>query len=77
MTEPDLPTTYESALTELERIVASMEGGALPLEESLGAYQRGVALLRFCQAKLADAEQRVRVLEEGELRTLTDDDDRP
>ena len=77
MTEPDLPTTYESALTELERIVASMEGGALPLEESLGAYQRGVVLLRFCQAKLADAEQRVRVLEEGELRKLTDDDDRP
>ena len=77
MTEPDLPTTYESALTELERIVASMEGGALPLEESLGAYQRGVVLLRFCQAKLADAEQRVRVLEEGELRQLTDDDDRP
>jgi exodeoxyribonuclease VII small subunit len=76
MTDNADPQTYEAALSELERIVASMEGGALPLEESLGAYQRGVALLRFCQAKLADAEQRVRVLEEGELSAFSDDDDR-
>lgn len=77
MTEDAIPQSYEAALSELERIVASMEGGALLLEESLGAYQRGIALLRFCQAKLADAEQRVRILEEGELSALSEDDDRP
>jgi len=43
--------------------VQEMESGKLPLEEALARYQRGVGLLRFCQGTLADAEQRVKVLE--------------
>jgi len=43
-----------------------MEDGALPLEASLAAYKRGVALSRVCQDRLAQAENQVRVLE-GEL----------
>ena len=46
-----------------EAIVQEMESGKLPLEEALARYQRGVGLLRFCQGTLADAEQRVKVLE--------------
>lgn len=57
---------FSEALTELEGIVAALEGGQLDLEDSLARYERGVALLRACQAKLGEAEQRVTMLM-GEL----------
>jgi len=56
---------FEDALAELEKIVADMESGQLPLEESLAAYKRGTELLKFCQQKIQDAEQQVRVLTEA------------
>ena len=61
---------FEAALAELEKLVAAMEAGQLPLEESLSAYQRGVELLQHCQRQLADAEEKVRVLDNGTLRPL-------
>ena len=64
----DSPPTFEAALAELETLVASMESGDLTLEQSLTSYQRGAELLKFCQAKLADAQERVRILEAGELK---------
>lgn len=66
--EPALPTDFESALTELESLVSTMESGSLSLEQSLAAYRRGVALTRTCQQLLARAEQQVKVLEAGMLR---------
>jgi exodeoxyribonuclease VII small subunit len=57
---------FSEALAELETIVAALEGGQLDLEDSLARYERGVALLRGCQAKLGEAEQRVTMLM-GEL----------
>jgi len=54
--------TFGAALAELEQIVRSLESGQLELEESLARYERGVALLRACQSKLGEAEQRVRML---------------
>jgi len=59
--------TFEAALAELEQVVADMEGGKLPLEESLAAYQRGAELLRQCRSRLDDAQQQVRILEDGSL----------
>ena len=56
---------FETALAELEKIVTGMESGQLPLEDALDAYKRGTELLKFCQQKLADAEQQVRVLNEA------------
>ena len=47
-----------------------MEAGALPLKESLAAYQRGAVLLQFCQSALKDAEQQVEVLERGVLKAF-------
>ena len=61
----DLPPTFEAALAELEEIVARMEGGQLPLKESLAAYKRGAELLTQCQASLKDAQAQVEVLEQG------------
>lgn len=71
----DKSPTYESALAELESIVARMEGGQLTLEQSLTAYKRGAELLKFCQAQLADAQQQVKVLEAGVLKNFAGDDD--
>lgn len=65
-----LPQDFETALAELETLVATMEGGSLPLEQSLAAYRRGVELTRICQERLAQAEQQVKVLEDGLLRPL-------
>jgi exodeoxyribonuclease VII small subunit len=56
---------FETSLKELEAIVAQMESGQLPLEQSLQAYQRGSELLQFCQKSLADIEQQVRLLNEN------------
>lgn len=63
--------TFESALAELEKIVNSMEAGQLPLEQSLESYRRGAELLKFCQAALQDAQQQVKVLEDGVLKNLS------
>jgi len=62
------PKDYESVLAELETIVAEMESGQLPLEASLTAYKRGAELLQYCRQQLADAEQQVKILENGALR---------
>ena len=64
------PPSFEAALAELEEIVATMESGRLPLQESLAAYKRGAELLAYCQAALKDAEQQVLVLEKGVLKTF-------
>lgn len=64
---------FEAALAELEGIVQSMEGGRLPLEESLAAYTRGSALLRHCQQRLSHAEQHIQILDKGLLRDFEPD----
>jgi len=65
---PEPPASFEAALAELEEIVAAMEGGQLPLQESLAAYKRGAELLAYCQGALKDAEQQVLILEKGVLK---------
>ena len=62
--------TFEQALAELEALVARMEDGKLPLEESLAAYQRGAQLIRYCESKLSDAQARIAVLDGEVLRDL-------
>jgi exodeoxyribonuclease VII small subunit len=65
---PTAPPTFEAALQELEAVVQAMEAGNTPLEESLSAYERGVALLRHCQETLTAAEKKLQILENGGLR---------
>lgn len=48
-----------------------MERGEMALEASLAAYQRGMDLLKYCQNQLAVAEQRIQVLEDGELTSFS------
>jgi exodeoxyribonuclease VII small subunit len=66
----DPPASFEAALSELERIVASMESGKLSLEQTLSAHKRGLELAQYCQAMLAQAQQQVKVLEEDALKNF-------
>lgn len=65
--------TFESALEELESIVARMEDGKLPLEESLAAYQRGAELIKYCESRLSAAQARIAILEGESLRDFDPD----
>ena len=51
--------SFEKAMDELESIVAKLEGGKVPLEESVAIYERGEALKRRCEELLRQAEARV------------------
>jgi len=65
-----LPEDFESALAELESLVARMESGEMDLESSLRAYQRGVQLAKVCQIRLQHVEQQVLVLQDELLTPL-------
>lgn len=54
--------TFEDALSQLEELVEQMEHGELSLEDSLAAFERGVALTRRCETALKAAEQKVDIL---------------
>lgn len=66
--QPEQPESFEAAIVELEGLVARMETGQLPLEQSLAAYKRGAELLQYCQSALQAAEQQVKILEENTLK---------
>jgi exodeoxyribonuclease VII small subunit len=57
---------FERSLDELENLVQRLEKGDLSLDESLQAYERGIALFRSCQTALEQAELRVRLLSDPE-----------
>jgi exodeoxyribonuclease VII small subunit len=60
--------TYEQAFEEMDKLVAVLESGDLPLEESLALFERGQALAQRCMALLDQAELKVQqITEEGEI----------
>lgn len=58
--------TFEAAMARLEEIVRSLEGGSAGLDQSLGLFEEGIALVKLCNAKLEGAEQKVKLLAAGE-----------
>ena len=62
-----LPASFETSLQELERLVQTLENGGAPLEDALQAYEQGIALLKHCQGTLAQAEQKIRLLDGDRL----------
>jgi exodeoxyribonuclease VII small subunit len=53
---------FEDAMKRLESIVQDLEDGDLSLESSLTAFEEGMKLLKFCSAKLEEAEKKVTLL---------------
>ena len=59
---PSPVAEFEQSLAELEALVAKMESGEQNLDESLRAFERGIALYRQCQSALEQADARVKLL---------------
>ncbi len=53
---------FEEQLAELEKVVEQLERGDLPLEDSVGLFERGMKLSEDCKGQLASAESRIQVL---------------
>ena len=68
LTSSPLPATYEAALEELEVLVQQLEQGQLPLDQLLGHYQRGSALLAFCRDRLQAVDNQIQVLDGSTLK---------
>jgi exodeoxyribonuclease VII small subunit len=63
--DPARPTaelSFDDALAELQRTIAELESGNLPLERTLALHERGAALLEHCETLLRSAELRMRQL---------------
>ena len=63
---PDISAmSFEEALRSLEEVVRRLEGGEVPLDESIALYERGEALRRHCQARLDAAQERIEKIVAG------------
>ena len=62
MEATDTKPSFESALTQLESIVESMESGDVPLAELLAKFEEGNKLLKVCEGRLKDAELKIELL---------------
>ena len=49
-------------MERLETIVEQMESGKLPLEDLIVRYEQGMNLVKICQERLADAEQKIEII---------------
>ena len=56
------PKNFEEALAELQQILSDIEGGEVPLEESLAKYERGQFLIQHCRGILGKAEKQIEEL---------------
>lgn len=57
--------SFEDALKALEQVVARLEGGEVPLDESISLYERGEELRKHCQARLDAAQARIEKIVAG------------
>src|SRR5438552_2933905 len=55
----DAELNFEGAMDRLEKIVEQMESGKLPLEDLIVRYEEGMNLVKICQERLANAEQKI------------------
>jgi len=60
--------SIESRLTELEAIVEELESGDLELDQALKKFEQGVKISRECQKTLEDAELKIKILMDNELK---------
>ncbi len=51
--------SFETAMAELEKVLAQLESGNVELDASIALYERGAALKARCETKLKEAEEKV------------------
>ena len=74
MNNEEKEMTFESAIARLEEIVRLLESGSAPLDESLALFEEGVGLVKFCNARLDNAEQKVKILVKNPDGTVSEED---
>lgn len=65
--------TFEEAMVQLEQIVKALEDGSAPLDKALELYEQAVGLVKFCNTKLEEAEQKVKILSSSEKGLIEKD----
>jgi exodeoxyribonuclease VII small subunit len=60
--KPKAPLSFEESLEQLEAIIRKLEGGQLPLDDSLEQYEQGIRHLGHCYKTLARVEKKVELL---------------
>lgn len=75
--QPAEELSYEQAFAELEQIVAALESGDLPLEESMAQFERGQALAERCAQLLDQAELKLSELTPDESGGYREQDFEP
>lgn len=58
--------SFDQTMQDLEQIVQQLEQGELPLEEAIKQFEQGIALVHSGQQALAQAEQKVQILLDGQ-----------
>ena len=59
---------FSEKMTELDKILRKLEGDAIPLEDALSEFEKGIGLVRDCRAYLEEAKQKVAMLsDDGEI----------
>lgn len=66
--------SFEDAIKDLTQIVAKIEGGETPLEDSIAQYERGMSLIKHCRGILQSAEKKIEKISARD--TQADDDDK-
>lgn len=66
--------TFEQSLARLEEIVRMLEGGSAPLDKSLELFEEGVGLVKSCNSKLDNVEQRIKILSGNGDGEMTESD---
>ena len=65
---------FETAFKELETVIAKLENSETPLDEALELYEKGIALIRVCSERLDSAEQKIKILQQGNDGQMTEKD---
>ena len=63
---------FEEAITQLEFAVKKLESGSITLDEAISVYEEAIKLVKVCHGKLESAEQKLKILVEGEEGVITD-----
>ena len=66
--------SFEDALKRLEEIVRMLEDGSAPLDRSLELFEEGVSLVKMCNSKLDNVEQRIKILAKNDIGEMVEKD---
>lgn len=70
------PTNFEEAMKRLEEITEAMQQSNVSLEQALKYYEEGITLMSFCQKKLVQVQQKIKILNDksAQLEDFTFDE---